>query len=160
MLFRSIKIMEEYPDYLAESKDVQDCINSSIAYFIRWVKARSERGNITWDDLVKRLHKVPWEETEFGVRIQNFGKVYYELHFNYMQDLHNGCLKFYNAEYLEDTDNDECVIDMTSHVAIVSDDIESIHMGYADLVYEMGLRDVTISYKNGEKVFLRFSEEN
>ncbi len=156
----TIKIMEENPDYSVETEEIQDCIKSSIAYFIRWVKARSESGNITWDELVSRLHNIPWEETEFGVRIQNFGKVYYELYFNYMQDLHNGCLKFYNAEYPKDTDSDECVIDMASHVAIVSDDIETIHMGYADLIYEMGLRDVTISYTNGEKVFLRFSEEN
>ena len=45
-------------------------------------------------------------------------------------------------------------------IGAVLDDIETIHMGYADLIYEMGLRDVTISYTNGEKVFLRFSEEN
>ncbi|MBQ2882506.1 MAG: hypothetical protein IJE43_01855 [Alphaproteobacteria bacterium] len=156
----TVKIMEENSDYSVETREVQDCIKSSIAYFIRWVKARSESGNITWDELVNHLHNIPWEETEFGVRIQRFGKAYYELHFNYMQDLHNGCMKFYNAEYPEDTDNDGCVIDMASYVAIVSDDIETIHMGYADLIYEVGLRDVTISYTNGEKVFLRFSEEN
>lgn len=155
------KIVEENPDYSAESEEVQNCVNSGISYFIRWVKARSERGNITWDELVKRLHHIPWRETKFGIRIQHFGKAYYELHFNYMQDLHNGCLKFYNAEYQEDPDKeDDDVIDMASYVAFCADDIESIHMGNADLVYEVGLRDVTISYTNGEKVFLRFSEEN
>lgn len=155
------KIMKENPDYLAESEEVQNCVNSGISYFIRWVKTRSESGNITWEDLRKRLHNIPWRETEFGIRIQHFGNAYYKLHFNYMQDLHNGCLKFYNAEYQEDSNKeDEDVIDMASYVAFGSDDIESIHMGYADLVYEAGLRDVTISYKNGEKVFLRFSEEN
>ena len=55
---------------------------------------------------------------------------------------------------------DDAVIDLTSYVAIVAEDIESIHMGCADLLYEIGLRDVTISYSNGEEVYLRFSEEN
>lgn len=153
------KIIDENPDYSADSEDVQDCINSSIRYFIRWVKARNENGNITWDELVRRLHKIPWRETKYGIRIQNFGKVYYELHFNYMYDSGNGCLEFYNAEYQEDS-NDDAVIDLTSYVAIVAEDIESIHMGCADLLYEIGLRDVTISYSNGEEVYLRFSEEN
>lgn len=152
------KIIDENPDYSADSEDVQDCINSSIKYFIRWVKARNENGNITWDELVRHLHKIPWRETKYGIRIQQFEKTYYELHFNYMYDSGNGCLKFHNAEYQEDSD--DAVIDLASYVAIVAEDIESIHMGCADLIYEIGLREVTISYSNGEEVYLRFSEEN
>lgn len=156
------KIMEENPDYSGESEEVQDCVNSSIHSFISWVKARSENGNITWDELLKHLRCIPWKDTNFGLRIQHFGKAYYELHFNYMDDSNKEYLKFYNAEYQEETETqcEDIIVDMASFVGISSDDIESIHMGCADLVYEVGLRDVTISYTNGEKVFLRFSEEN
>lgn len=156
------KILAENPDYSSESEEVQYCVNSSISYFIRWIKARSENGNITWDELLEHLRCIPWKDTNFGLRIQHFGKAYYELHFNYMDDSNKKYLKFYNAEYQEETETqcEDIIVDMASFVGISSDDIESIHMGCADLVYEVGLRDVTIYYTNGEKVFLRFSEEN
>lgn len=156
------KILAENPDYSSESEEVQDCVNSSIRSFISWIKARSVNGNITWDELLEHLRCIPWKDSNFGLRIQHFGKAYYELHFNYMDDSNKKYLKFYNAEYQEETETqcEDIIVDMASFVGICSDDIESIHMGFADLVYEAGLRDVTISYTNGEKVFLRFSEEN
>lgn len=156
------KFLAENQDYSSESKEVKDCVNSSINSFISWVKARSENGNIAWDELLEHLRCIPWKDTNFGLRIQHFGKAYYELHFNYMDDSNKEYLKFYNAEYQKETEKqcEDIIVDMASFVGISSDDIESIHMGYADLVYESGLRDVTISYSNGEKVFLRFSEEN
>lgn len=156
------QIIKENPDYSAESEEIQNCINNGISYFISWAKARSENGNITWGELLEHLRCIPWKDTNFGLRIQHFGKAYYELHFNYMDDSNKERLKFYNAEYQEETDTqcEDTVVDTASFVVISSDDIESIHMGYADLVYEAGLRDVTISYTNGEKIFLRFSEEN
>lgn len=152
------KFLAENSDYSAESEEMQDFVNSSIHSFISWVKARSENGNITWDELLEHLRCIPWKDTNFGLRIQHFGKAYCELYFNYMDDSNKEYLKFYNAEYKEECE--DIIVDMASYVAVVSDDIESIHMGNADLVYEAGLRDVTISYTNGEKVFLRFSEEN
>lgn len=150
------RISEENPDYSTESEEIQNYVSGSIEYFIRWVKARSEEGYISWDELMNHLHKIPWRETVFGIRIQRFGKVYYELRFNYMQEVENGYLKFFNAEYQEDED----ILYAGSYVAFGSKDIESIYMGYADLMYGVGLRDVTITYADGETVFLRFSEEN
>ena len=67
-----------------------------------------------------------------------------------------------HAEYPDGDGEEESdiLISMASYVGISSDGIESIHMGQADLIYGVGLRDVTITYANGEKVFLRFSEDN
>ena len=43
-----------------------------------------------------------------------------------------------------------------SRMVITNDSIERITMSSADLVPQMGLRDYTISFTNGEMVCLRF----
>ncbi len=156
------KIHEANPDYPVDSADVQDFAEVSIGSFISWVERRNEEGEITWRELLNHLKSIPWEYSNFGIRIQRFGSVYYELHFNYMDATNTDYLKFYNAEYIEETDEhgEDIIVDTASFVGIPSKNIESIHMGCADLVYRVGLRDVTIKYTDGEQVFLRFSESN
>lgn len=159
------KILSLNPDYTLESEEVQEHINDSIEEFVIWVKHRNLDGEITWDELVDRMASIRWEN-KFGIRIQRFGSVYYELHFNYLDDYDEHYLKFYNAVYPETPENscprdwDEILVDTASYVGITSTDIASIHMSSADLLYDVGLRDYTITYTNGDQVFLRFSEEN
>lgn len=47
-----------------------------------------------------------------------------------------------------------------SRITISKELVDKITMTNADLLLNVGLRDYTITYKNGEQVFLRFSEEN
>ena len=160
------KILSLNPDYTLESEKVQEHINDSIEEFVIWVKCRNLDGEITWDELVDNIESIRWAESKFGIRIQRFGSVYYELHFNYLDNRDEHYLKFYNAVYSETPENscprdwDEILIDTASYVGISSKDIASIHMNSADLLYDVGLRDYTITYTNGDQVFLRFSEEN
>ncbi|WP_273406240.1 hypothetical protein [Clostridium sp. AF02-29] len=158
------KILSLNPDYTLESEEVQEHINDSIEEFVIWVKCRNLDGEITWDELVDHIEAIPWGETKFGIRIRRFGSVYYELHFNYVDDCDEHYLKFYNAVYPDKKEKpykeDEILIETASYVGISSTDIASIHMSSADLLYDVGLRDYTITYSNGEHVFLRFSEEN
>lgn len=157
------KILSLNLDYTLESEEVQEHINDSIEEFVIWVRCRNLDGEITWDELVDHIESIPWGETKFGIRIQHFGSVYYELHFNYLDDYDEHYLKFYNVVYPKITspnEEDEILIETASYVGISSTDIASIHMSSADLLYDVGLRDYTITYSNGEHVFLRFSEEN
>lgn len=158
------KILSLNPDYTLESEEVQEHINDSIEEFVIWVRCRNLDGEITWDELVDHIESIRWGESKFGIRIQRFGSVYYELHFNYVDDYDEYYLKFYNAVYPDKKEKpykeDEILVDTASYVGISSTDIASIHMSSADLLYDVGLRDYTITYSNGEHVFLRFSEEN
>lgn len=158
------KILSLNPDYTLESEEVQEHINDSIEEFVIWVRCRNLDGEITWDELVDHIESIRWGESKFGIRIQRFGSVYYELHFNYVDDYDEYYLKFYNAVYPDKKEKpykeDEILVDTASYVGISSTDIASIHMSSADLLYDAGLRDYTITYSNGEHVFLRFSEEN
>lgn len=155
------KILSENPDYTAKSKEVCECVESSIHNYIVWLKNRNEHGGISWDELKKRLHKVDKENSPYGIRVQKFGKVYYQLYFNYMVD-EGEAIKLYNADWDEDCEKSDegTVVDMATYVAITSKNIKEIRMGSADLVFDCGLRDVTITYDNGEDVRLRFSESN
>ena len=158
------KILSLNPDYTLESEEVQEHINDSIEEFVIWVRCRNLDGEITWDELVDHIESIRWGESKFGIRIQRFGSVYYELHFNYVDDYDEYYLKFYNAVYPDKKEKpykeDEILVDTASYVGISSTDIASIHMSSADLLYDAGLRDYTITYSNGVHVFLRFSEEN
>ena len=158
------KILSLNPDYTLESEKVQEHINDSMEEFVIWVKCRNLDGEITWDELVDHIESIQWGESKFGIRIQRFGSVYYELHFNYVDDYDEHYLKFYNAVYPDKKEKpykeNEIFVDTASYVGISSTDIASIHMSSADLLYDVGLRDYTITYSNGEHVFLRFSEEN
>lgn len=153
-------LREADPD--GDEEDLQMYVTSRIKWFVRWVERRNAHGDITWSELLEHLNMIPWDGGNFGLRIQLFGKVYCELRFNYMDDWDKDYLKFYHAEYPDGDGEEESdiLISMASYVGISSDGIESIHMGQADLIYGVGLRDVTITYANGEKVFLRFSEDN
>lgn len=155
------KILLENPDCTADSDEVCGCVESNIHNYIVWLKNRSEHGIITWDELKKRLHRVDKENSPYGIMIQKFGRVYYQLYFNYMVD-EGEIIKLYNADWDEDCkkSNEGTIVDTATYVAITSGDIKEIRMGSADLVFDCGVRDITITYNNGEDVSLRFSEGN
>lgn len=155
------KVLSKNLDYTADSDEVCEFVKSSIHNYIVWIKNRNEHGIITWDELRKRLHRVDKQNSPYGIRVQKFGRVYYQLYFNYMVD-EGEIIKLYNADWDEDCEksNEGTVVDTATYVAITSGDIIEIRMGSADLVFDCGLRDVTITYNNGEDISLRFSESN
>lgn len=58
-----------------------DC-KEEIAIYVRFIKWRSESGDITWDEFISRLRELNLEESDFGIRVQQFGKTYWEIFFN------------------------------------------------------------------------------
>lgn len=154
------KMLSVNPDFTDCSEEIVEFVESSVTNYVLWIQKRSKQGVITWEELKKMLHSINMEASSFGVRVQHFGKAYYQLYFNYLEDK-GDIITLYNADWDEDCEKSDegTVIDTASYVSISNKDIKEIQIGYADLVYECGLRDVTITYKNGETVFLRFSED-
>lgn len=152
------KILEANSAFTVDSDEVQDMTDSTINYCIKWYKHRLENGFITWDELMKRLQSIDLANSQFGIRVQHFGKTYFEIFFNYVE-YGDGVIKLYNAEYPEGEDDDNVIVDTASHVIITETDIKEIYMSDCDLVPQCGLRDITITYENGENTYLRFADE-
>ena len=180
---------------------------NAIENFVRFVKSRSGSGEITWDELTKRLNDLYLDDSEFGIRVQRFSKeAYWEVFFNHFDitNYDDGVSKLtFNHEYyweaenekafetldkygintnlmaletisqiaekwdkLSDDSKDEIISAISagtethyvdkSRVDITNDQIEKITMTNADLVPEVGLRDYTVRFNNGEMICLRF----
>lgn len=181
-----------------------------IREFIRFVKNRSESGEITWEDFINKLKDLEdwFAESDFGIRVQRFSKeTYWEVFFNHFDietyekgksRLTFNHIYYFKAENekaretLDDygvygdvpmekmlsviakkwtelsDENKDAVISAIatittttqyvdrSRMVITNESIERITMSNADLVPQMGLRDYTITFTNGEKVCLRF----
>lgn len=200
------------PEIMQLLKDGDDEVGENIIRnYVRFVKERSGSGEITWDELIRRLKDLYLEDSEFGIRVQRFSKdAYWEVFFNHFDitNYEDGVTKLtFNHDYYEDTENenayeifekygfntdfdtdadrdgiitqvaekwtelsnqdkDEVIHALNawfvthyvdkSRVDITNDLIEKITMTNADLVPEVGLRDYTITFKNGEMIGLRF----
>lgn len=200
------------PEIMQLLKDGDDEVGENIIKnYVRFVKSRSGSGEITWDELIKRLKDLYLEDSEFGIRVQRFSKeAYWEVFFDHFNitNYESGVKKLtFDHDYYEDTENErayntfekfgfntdfdtdadqdgiitqiaekwaelsdvgkEEVISAAntwfgthyvdkSRVNITNDQIDKITMSNADLVPEVGLRDYTITFKNGEMICLRF----
>ena len=154
-------ILKSNSGFDAESEHVTSMVDSSIKTYIDWLKRRNECGPITWDDFRKRLYKIDLKNSRYGIRFQTFGKCYVQMCFNGI-DIQYGdgkdLLRLYRADCEKSPEG--TVINANDYVIISGSDIKEISMGYADLMYRSGLRDVTIEYGNGESHSFRFSDDN
>lgn len=206
--FENLTMDEKYiPEIMELLKSSDDEVGENIIRnYVRFVKERSGSGEITWDELLERLKFVDGYSSDFGFRVQRFGKVYYELYFNNfrIQKYEDGTSKLtfdYCDYYDEKMDDANCSFEQydietegkdlyeiftqvlekwnaldsdakkeiiwainnyipedtyKSRVDICNNDIEKITMTNADLIPEVGLRDYTINFKDGDMIHLRF----
>lgn len=211
--FDNLTMDEKYiPEIMELLKSGDDEVGENIIRnYVHFVKERSGSGEITWDELVKRLKDLYLEDSDFGIRVQRFSKnAYWEVFFNHFDitNYENGVTKLtFDNDYYEDTENqnayeifekygfntdfdtdadkDEIIAQVAekwtelsnqdkdevisaantwfgthyvdkSRVDITNDSIEKITMTNADLVPEVGLRDYTITFKDGDMIHLRF----
>lgn len=211
--FDNLTMDEKYiPEIMELLKSGDDEVGENIIRnYVRFVKDRSGSGNITWDELIKRLNDLCLEDSEFGIRVQRFSKeAYWEVFFNHFDitNYEDGVAKLtFEHDYYEDAENEKAynifekygfntdfdtdadqdgiiaqiaekwselsnegkdeVISAAntwfvthyvdkSRVDITNDQIDKITMSNADLVPEVGLRDYTIRFNNGEMICLRF----
>ena len=79
----------------------------AIKNFVRYVKSRSGKGKITWDEFIAKLKELELEDSDFGIRIQRFSKYsYWEVWFNHFDvvDHEEGkSTVTFNQEYYEET---------------------------------------------------------
>lgn len=153
------KVVSLNPGYSVDSKEISPYVENSIKCFVENIKRRCENGIITWEEFKRHLHNVDLQNSPFGIRFQNLGKVYTEIYFNFLQD-EGEVIKLYKAEWNNSDSEDKATIDKASYIIIPSKGIEEIWIGSADLMYQSGLREAHIAYNNGESVSFRFSEEN
>lgn len=148
-------IAAENPDYKPFSKKAEEEAESTISSYIAWLKRRNEHGKITWEELTKRLRKAHIQGNE--IRVQIIGKYYCQFYFNCI--LNEGeVFRLFRVNLDGEGNGRNKTMDTRSYAAISKDDIEEIDMGGADLIYSSGLREVTVTYKNGERISLKFSE--
>lgn len=207
--FDSLTMDEKYTHeiraLLKSNKDEsgEDIIRS----YVRFVKARSGSGEITWDEFMARLNALILEYSSFGIRVQRFSKpAYWEVFFNHFEttDYEGGEVKLtfnqiwyedaetqiayeFLADHDIDTDSEECSIMSQvaakwdglsedekdniisalntiyathyvdkSRIDIMKSSIKRITMTNADLVPEVGLRDYSIEFTDGNFMDLRF----
>lgn len=81
---------------------------NAIKNFVRYVKSRREKGEITWDEFIEKLKELELEYSEFGIRVQRFSKYsYWEVLFNHFDITNHEDGKStvtFNQEYYHDTE--------------------------------------------------------
>lgn len=86
-------------------------IERAIKNFVRYVKARSGSGEITWDEFVKRLDDLYLSDSQFGIRVQRFSKYsYWEVWFNHYDIINHedGKAKVtFNQYYYDETEREK-----------------------------------------------------
>lgn len=84
---------------------------NAIKEYVCYVKSRSGSGEITWDELIKRLNDLCLDDSEFGIRVQRFSKeAYWEVFFNHFDitKYDDGVAKLtFNHEYYWETENEK-----------------------------------------------------
>lgn len=122
------KYIPEIRELLKSNEDESD--EDIIRSYVRFVKARSGSGEITWDEFMARLNALILEYSSFGIRVQRFSKsAYWEIFFNHFEttDYENDEVKLtfnqiwyedaetqiaykFLADHDIDTDSEECSI--------------------------------------------------
>lgn len=111
------KYIPEIRELLKSSEDEsgEDVLKS----YVRFVKARSGSGEITWDEFMARLNDLALEYSSFGIRVQRFSKsAYWELFFNHFEttDYEDGDVKLtFNQEYYEETERENAYEYLSEH---------------------------------------------
>lgn len=199
------KYISEIMELLKSNEDEsgEDIIRS----YVRFVKARSGSGEITWEEFMARLNALILEYSSFGIRVQRFSKsAYWEIFFNHFDitDYEDGDVKLtFNQKWYEDaeteiayeflsdqginmdSENDNIMSQVAakwdkladdekdniisalntiyaahyvdkSRIDIMKSSIKRITMSNADLVPEVGLRDYSIEFTDGDFISLRF----
>lgn len=82
----------------------------AIKNFVRYVKSRSGKGKITWEEFIAKLKELELEDSDFGIRVQRFSKYsYWEVWFNHFDvvDHEEGkSTVTFNQEYYEETERE------------------------------------------------------
>ena len=90
----------------------------AIKNFVRYVKSRSGKGKITWDEFIAKLKELYLEDSDFGIRIQRFSKYsYWEVWFNHFDVVEHEEGKVtvtFNQEYYEETERENLSSDEES----------------------------------------------
>ena len=123
------KYIPEIRELLKSSEDEsgEDVLKS----YVRFVKARSGSGEITWD--------------EFMARLNDLAVVYSSLSEDEKDIMISALDAIYSTHYVD-----------KSRVDIMKSSINKITMTNADLVPEVGLRDYGIEFLDGDFISLRF----
>ena len=110
--FDNLTMDEKYiPEIMELLKSGDDEVGENIIRnYVRFVKERSGSGEITYDELIKKLKDLCLEDSDFGIRVQRFSKdSYWEVIFNHFDitNYENGVAKLtLNNDYYEDTENE------------------------------------------------------
>lgn len=100
----------EISKLLKESPEVEADPQRVIRNFVRFVRERSESGEITWDEFISRLKELELEYSDFGIRLQRFSKpAYWEIFFNHFSttDYEDGVVKLtFDQEYYEEAERE------------------------------------------------------
>lgn len=109
----------EISKLLKESSDTKAKPQVIIEDFVRFVRKRSESGEITWDEFISRLKELELEYSDFGIRVQRFSKpAYWEIFFNHFNttDYEDGNVKLtFDQEYYEETENEKAYEVLSAH---------------------------------------------
>lgn len=83
----------------------------AIKNFVRYVKSRSGKGKITWDEFIAKLKELELEDSDFGIRIQRFSKYsYWEVwfnHFDVVEHEEGKATVTFNQEYYDETEREK-----------------------------------------------------
>lgn len=110
--FENLTMDEKYiPEIMellkvGEGESGEDIIRN----YVRFVKARSASGEITWDEFMTRLKDLSLDYSSFGIRVQRFSKYsYWEVFFNHfdMTEYEDGNVKLtFNQKWYEDAETE------------------------------------------------------
>lgn len=109
----------EISKLLKESPEIESDPQRVIKNFVRFVRERSGSGEITWDEFISRLKELELEYSDFGIRVQRFGKpAYWEIFFNHFNtiDYEDGNVKLtFDQEYYEEAEREKAYEVLSDH---------------------------------------------
>lgn len=107
----SKEIAEDVSKLLVDAGYKKSDAERAMKDFVRYVKARSGAGEITWDKFVAKLKELELEYSNFGIRVQRFSKYsYWEVFFNHydITNYEDGKAEVtFNQDYYDETEREK-----------------------------------------------------
>lgn len=110
-LAMSNDVAKEISKLLMDADYKKSEAEKAIKNFVRYVKSRSGKGKITWEEFIAKLKELELEDSDFGIRVQRFSKYsYWEVWFNHFDvvDHEEGKATItFNQEYYDETEREK-----------------------------------------------------